>query len=358
MTRLLFLAPNIHQITGGTKAIFGFANAMAARGHDVHITHQTVLDPEGRLVGHPFTDPQQVDWYPIDSAITQRIDEMPEAEVVFSWDGQIPNPRHGMPVVWIQAFGVTADWLQEPVFAAACPKVCTSRWLRRVAVAKGVPEHQAVWVPYGLEHERYRVTESVEQRGPVVALLYNNHFKKRPTLAVEALVSAKNRRPDLEALVFGNTGLCAPLPDWMEWHPDPPWEELVALYNRASVFLSPSAIEGFGLAALEAMACGCALVSTRNGGSDDYAVDGDTAVCCDGEADAMANGIVSLLDDPHRRVAIARSGMRTASSFRWARSGELLDQLLEAYLADPQWYRHPTGPAQRSDAELLDPSCP
>ena len=44
-------------------------------------------------------------------------------------------------------------------------------------------------------------------------------------------------------------------------------EEFVRLYNRTQVVVSPSLYEGFGLPAVEAMACGVPVIATRAGAS-------------------------------------------------------------------------------------------
>ena len=85
------------------------------------------------------------------------------------------------------------------------------------------------------------------------------------------------RRPDVEIVGFGARSPDQPLPDWITYHQAPEQSTLVDdLYNGSRIFLCTSTVEGFGLPALEAMACGAALVTTDNGGADDYAVDAVT----------------------------------------------------------------------------------
>jgi L-malate glycosyltransferase len=361
-----FLAPNTDQVTGGLKAIYEFASGLARRGHDVNLVHMRLVGPDGQPVGRPISGPQDITWCTLDPQIRHvfldagaTADQIPAAEVLFSWDGQISwGADRGEPVVLVQAFSVLADWLEGPIYSAVAPKLCTSRWLRQVAIAHGVPEHQAMYVPYGIDLTKYRVTRDLTDRPRRVAMLYNNHHSKRPMVGIAAIERAKEAVPDLEAVVYGNTGLCAPIPDWISYVVDPPQSQLVdEIYNGSQVFLSPSLVEGFGLAAVEAMASGCALVSTRNGGSEDYAVHEQTALVCEpDDVETMADHICTLLLDDERRIEIARRGIETVARFDWDTSAAVLEPLLEAYRSDPARYQQPNGSALYERAELLDVS--
>jgi glycosyltransferase involved in cell wall biosynthesis len=97
--------------------------------------------------------------------------------------------------------------------------------------------------------------------------------------------------------------------------------ELVTLLNSAEVAVVPSLYEGFSLPAIEAMACGTAVVATSGGALPEVVgADGDTAVVvAPGDPSALAIGIDDLLQDPDRRARIASAGRkRVLERFTWA----------------------------------------
>lgn len=106
---------------------------------------------------------------------------------------------------------------------------------------------------------------------------------------------------------------------------------LAAAVARAKVFFFPSQYEGYGLALLEAMMAGLAVVTTPTGlGAELTATEG---VVCDFEdRDGMQRAIERLLDDEPLRVTIAANGRRRAADLRWEDSAEQLSNAYGAWL--------------------------
>jgi len=95
-------------------------------------------------------------------------------------------------------------------------------------------------------------------------------------------------------------------------------EDLVCLYNAASLFAFPSLYEGFGLPPLEAMACGTPVVAANNSSIPE--VVGDAAVLFNAEdVAAMANAIVRVLVDECLQASMIEKGFRRSSSFSWTK---------------------------------------
>jgi len=85
------------------------------------------------------------------------------------------------------------------------------------------------------------------------------------------------------------------------------------LLPLADLMLMPSEMESFGLAALEAMACGVPTIATRVGGVPELVDDGENGLLFNvGDVDAMSSAAISLLQDPPRLARMAGAARKTA----------------------------------------------
>jgi glycosyltransferase involved in cell wall biosynthesis len=91
-------------------------------------------------------------------------------------------------------------------------------------------------------------------------------------------------------------------------------EDLVKIYNTATALIMPSIYEGFGLPVLEAMNCGCPVITTYGGSLPEVA--GDAALYIDAENEkSIIDGIEKIFAEPNLRKNLSKKGLEQAGKF-------------------------------------------
>ncbi|MEZ4522260.1 MAG: glycosyltransferase family 1 protein [Thermomicrobiales bacterium] len=233
--------------------------------------------------------------------------------------------------------------------ARAATRIITPSEQTRDDLAReyGVASSKIDVIPHGVDRDRFRpldrddvanVLRELGIRQPF--LLFISTIQPRKNLS--RLISAFETldRPDLSLVIAGGDGWkSAPIAARMEssarsadilrlgYVAD---EFVPALYNGAEAFVLPSLFEGFGMGVLEAMACGCPVVTSNTTSLAEVA--GDAAITVDPRSvTAIREGIVQALN-PDERARFRRLGLDRAGQFTWERAAsETLDSIRRAY---------------------------
>ena len=206
-------------------------------------------------------------------------------------------------------------------------------------------------VPPGVDAGLFHPRDRAEARdrlgvgtGPVILFVGRLQRLKGPDLAIRAFAEAARLSPatmrDATLLFVGGPSGRGGVRDWLEGvvaseglggrvgflapraHEDMPW-----VYSAADVLVMPSRSESFGLAALEAQACGTPVVAAAVGGLE-HAV-GDGGFLVEGRDPAgYAEALLRVLSSPRLAASLSRGAVSHASAFPWERT---VDGLLEVY---------------------------
>lgn len=107
--------------------------------------------------------------------------------------------------------------------------------------------------------------------------------------------------------------------------------ELVMLYQKATLFVFPSFYEGFGLPPLEAMASGTPVIVSNTASLPEIC--GDAAYYIDPwSIESIAKGIQEVLNNKDLQAKLIHKGIKRAKAFSWERSADKLTEVVEKYL--------------------------
>jgi len=124
------------------------------------------------------------------------------------------------------------------------------------------------------------------------------------------------------------------LGDWVRWTGWVDASTLAAFYQMAQALLMPSLFESFGIPIVEAMACGCPVVTSNCYGAREIAA--DAAVLVEpSSVEAIAAGLDRILHDQALRTRLIEQGYRRSSQFTWERCASQTLQVLERAAGAP-----------------------
>ena len=111
------------------------------------------------------------------------------------------------------------------------------------------------------------------------------------------------------------------------WKPYATADELVRLYRGAKMLLLPSLHEGFGLTAVEAMACGTPVIASNTSSLPE--VVGDAGLLVDpNDTDSIADGMSRLFTDDALAEELRERGLRRAALFSWEKTGRAVQAVI------------------------------
>ena len=320
------------------RAILGYADRLAARGHAV-----TLIVPASGALRAAWRNARRIgpDWV---AGFRPRVlwvsrweaETLPDADVTLATAWQSATvvaaapARCGAKFYLIQHYESLyhgAPATVDATYRLPLRRVVISTWLAEIMRERFAAESEVLVTPVdrALFH---RVDARVTTPRPRVLMLHHTYAWKGVADGLEAVARARSRAPQLCLVGFGVRAPRERAP-YDEFHANPRQDALAALYSGCDIYLCPSWDEGLGMPSMEAMACGVALVTYDNGGSRDYARDGETAlVARRRDVEHLAACLSRMATDEAVRTRLGAAGQAfVTTAFDWDRATARLEAL-------------------------------
>lgn len=317
---------------GGYKVVYEYANCLAKKGHTVTIyyfinnTLQKFLLP--RFIKHLLSKMLvhfRPRWFKLDNRIKQVGLKKEDVLSYGNHDSIIATAvETAIPVAQLpQSCGKKYYFIQdfenwnlgeEEVFETyrlPMKKIVVAKWLQKV-VYESVKD-RSVLVSNSIDTDTFYAATKIEYRNKYhIVFHYRSAAHKGCRYAIEAIKMLHDDYPELIVHAISNEKCPSEMPEYVVYHHSIPANEVARINNESAIFLCSSIEEGFGLPGLEAMACGCALVSSSYRGVYEYGVNNENALLVEKEnAVALYEGVKELIENDTLRLSLARAGIET-----------------------------------------------
>lgn len=228
--------------------------------------------------------------------------------------------------------------------------ICVSEYTAQQVKKYFQPSAPIIIAPHGVDAQTFStksqpndsvLLENIGAREPYVAFAGTFEPRKNIPALIQSFARVRHHHPDLQLVLAGNEGWGteevrdAILTNKVATHVLRPGyldnQTLAALYRHAAVVCYPSLAEGFGLPALEALACGAPLVSTTGSAVEEIVGEAATLVAPD-DIDGLTDALEQLCSDPSLARKLGELGPQRARQFTWEASARKHFQAYEEAL--------------------------
>src|SRR5690606_25747733 len=250
--------------------------------------------------------------------------------VAWGRHARVAQPWYTRPGIALEALKMR---LWEPRAWSEATVVGTMSDVDAAIIHRATPGVLTVPAPNGVDVQYFHPADTVE-REPETAI-YLGDYKYFPNadavlyFAQEILPRVRRVRPGFQFIAIGKD----PTPDMLALQDDPARgvhvtgmvDDTRPYFQRATVFVCPlRSGSGTRFKLMEALACGCPVMSRTSCAQGLYAGEGAHMLSRD-DPQAFADAILALLDDPARAAALGTTGREwVVANHAWSRSAELL----------------------------------
>ncbi len=212
------------------------------------------------------------------------------------------------------------------LFARKVEKVITVSQYAKKEITKIFPISPSIIFPihHGYDAEHFFYDDKIEKKIWLHVSAYQP--KKNVNKIIEAYAKIEdNRKPELVIVSKGYVPKI-PLPLGVTLYTEGrDSRQLSELYRQASVFIFPSIHETFGMPLIEAMACGCAIITSNTTSCVEIAA--DKGLCVDPyNVDALSEAMHTMLS-PEKEAYYRTASLSRAKDFSWQKCGDAHEKI-------------------------------
>lgn len=354
MKTVAFVLPSpSSRVNGGYKVVYEYANRLSKQ-YNVNIFY-VVKNPKHtfhRMAYMPIIVRYMYmlvmfkclkhDWYLLDDKITEKVlYELTDNDVLgidvliatyWSTAFSVDRVNCSKKLYLIQHYEDWAgnkDFVKQSYMIEGIKNIVISNWIKDKIYSVGGTVNCII--PNGLDFHELKVVKSPLVRNKSILMMYHPSEWKGSSEGINVLKRIYDKYGNrVNITMFGAYKKPDGLPQYINYIYKPSRDKLVDLYNNHGIFFCTSWYEGFGLPAAEAMACGCAIVTTDNGGCHEYAKDGvNSIIVKPHDCDGLYRALECLIDDEQRRVKLAINGIKSIKTLSWDEAVRKLSKCIE-----------------------------
>jgi len=333
-----FLLPN-SGVGGGVRAIVEFGNQLLNRGHQVRIFYRTDNFSLRRILQAAYLKFRygNHDWLSgfqgeSQSYDTLKVLDFAQDEIILSMCARTTLDAHELPeehgIKVLHCHGAELENWEQMSQAWKLPKYVLVVSSHLVDMFREVACKDVLGVvPDGVDTDLYYPEfEEVKRDGIGAALRWG--ATKGPEMTIAVMEWIKSHASQVARYSYGSGRRPGAYSVDTYWRL-PSVTKARELYSKSIAWLLTSNKEGFGMPVLEAMACGCVVISTRCGGPEDIIEDGVNGFIVPvGDVDAMVEKVGYLLNNPDKRAQMQVAAQKTASCYSWSVAARKLEEFL------------------------------
>lgn len=346
-------------LTGGSFNLIEPAQRLAKRGHEVSLTSigkpgdlswftekekplfKQIFTPlVGRLpyrlyrrllrptILHPFPDAE----------IKDLVRSMPECEINIATSHLTTSAVHrsgkGEGFYYAQhydsLFVPKGEALRhDESYYLPLKKIAVATWLKNTVEERLKVKFEGV-ITAGIDDQVFKPNPSLRPKDKIRILSLGRKVDWKGFAELQsAMKNILIRYKNVEWVVFSSRDTPESIPEAPFTLVKSPYGgDLANLYASAHIVVNPSWHEGFSQPALEAMACGAAVITTPIGAEDFISPEKNCLTIEPKNPSSIEDAISRLIEDSTLREAVSREGIRTSEDFYWNRIIDKWEKML------------------------------